>query len=264
MASTLREELVTKATQVKMLPSLQPVVGKVFGVLGDKNSSFEQLAAVAKYDQAISSKLISIANSAYYSRGTKVLNLQRAMLVMGFEEIKRIVTCLVFLDGILKRMSLRRHDFTALWRHSLYVASAAEVLSTKSLREDPENVFAVALLHDIGKIILYMNNIGYRDSLTNGEPESQCLKERELFGIDHEEIGSLMAIKWRLPEEFAQTISHHHNSGGEGTALMRFVTVADLFALNSDRDLGPEGFILEREKGMIEKDIDGIMDVLGF
>jgi putative nucleotidyltransferase with HDIG domain len=263
----VRERLLTKAKTLKVLPSLHDIIDKVFSVLNDRNSSFEQLENVVQYDQAICSKIMSIANSAYFCRGLKILNLHRAMVVIGFEEIKNIITCLVFLDEILKKMKLRQDHFRSLWHHSLYVAYSAKVLSAKTFVEDPEKTFTTALLHDVGKIILYMSYEGYGDMLEESQQSGKdlCHEEKELFGTDHQEIGYYMAVKWRFPDEFSRVIRNHHDgrSGGQCEMLLRLVRIADRFATFPDENLGMEGLILVREKERIESEIARIMELLG-
>ena len=63
---SLRDELLDKARTVKVLPAATTIVDKIFRLLNDQDSSFNQLMEVVGYDQAITSKIISIANSAFY------------------------------------------------------------------------------------------------------------------------------------------------------------------------------------------------------
>ena len=67
----LREEVLARASTTKALPTLNSVMNKLFSLMDDANSSLSQLFSIVRYDQAISSKIISIANSAYYSRGCR-------------------------------------------------------------------------------------------------------------------------------------------------------------------------------------------------
>jgi putative nucleotidyltransferase with HDIG domain len=264
---TIREELLTKAKTLRVLPTLSTVVDRVFEVLNDKNASFRELVDIVRYDQAMSSKIISIANSAYYSRGVKIMSLERAMIVIGLEELKYIVTCLVFLEGILRKLALRDDDLMELWCHSVYVAHAAKVLSTNTLVEEPEKVFTVALVHDIGKVILYMYLDEYRHLVNgcSGKRKDLCEEERSRFGIDHQEIGYYMAMKWRLPAEFGKVIRYHHGNSavGECEALLGIIRTADQFADFPDMDLGMNGQILVREKGRIDKETERISALLG-
>jgi len=265
---TIRTELLTKAKTLKVLPTLSTVVDRVFEVLNDNNASFQELVDIVRYDQSISSKIISIANSAYYSRGIKIMSLQRAMIIIGLEEIRYIVTCLAFLEGILRRLSLKEDDLHALWKHSIYVAYSAKILSANTLVEEPEKVFTLALIHDIGKLILYMHLDDYRYLIEgcNGKRKDLCGEERARFGIDHQEIGYYMSMKWRFPSEFGKIIRYHHDDGkpvGECEALLKVVKKADTFANFPDADLGMDGLILRREREKIDKETERINALLG-
>lgn len=88
-ATNSREEPINKETDLKVIPTLNGIVEKVFNVPGNDNSSLSDLGNVVQYDQAISSKIRSISNSAYYSQGIETFDLQRTMLTIGFGEEKR-------------------------------------------------------------------------------------------------------------------------------------------------------------------------------
>ncbi len=261
-----REALLAKASDLKVIPTLSHIIEKVFTILGDKNTAFSDLADVIKYDQAISSKVISIANSAYYSRGIEIYSLQRAMINIGFEEVKSIVMCLLFVENILKKLKLKEEDIGALWKHSIHVATAARLLSEKTFTEDPQKVYTISLLHDIGKVVLYIAGENYRDVLKDaeGRGKEHHVVERERYGIDHQEIGYVVSIKWKFPEEFTYAIRHHHGPapGGKYESLLRLVRTADRFASSSNQDLGPEGLILLKEQDTINKEMQKIMDFL--
>ena len=171
---SLRDELLEKAESIKVLPTLNVVITEVLRVMNDRNSSFNQLFTVVRYDQAISSKIISIANSAYYSRGWGITNLERAMVAIGFEEIKDILMCLVFLKEILNGWKLSQADLAALWTHTISVACAAKILAGRTVTADPEKAFTVSILHDMGKVIF----------ATYGEPYRRVAQEARETGRD--------------------------------------------------------------------------------
>jgi putative nucleotidyltransferase with HDIG domain len=264
-AATLREELLTRAESVKVLPTLNTIVNELFRVMNDANSSFKQLYDVVRYDQAIGSKIISIANSAYYSRGSDIVNLERAMIVVGFDEIKNIIMCLTFLKEILNRWKLSQKDLASLWTHSLMVAYAAKTLSAKTMVEDPEKVFTISVLHDLGKVLFY----AYGDEYGRVEKEAKetgkdlCFLEREFFGTDHQEVGYYISAKWRFPAEFTNVIRKHHGKAEGKIPLVDIVKLADRFVTDPRADLGPEGIILSREREWIESETRRINELLG-
>ncbi|HVN95442.1 MAG TPA: HDOD domain-containing protein [Syntrophorhabdaceae bacterium] len=255
-----------RATDLKVIPTLNGIVEKVFHVLGNNNSSFNDLCDVVQYDQAISSKIISIANSAYYSRGVEIFNLQRAMLTIGFEEVRGIVTCLMFMENILKKLKLKEQDLFTLWKHAIEVACGARTLSERMILEDAPKVYTVSLLHDLGKIVFYLSAPDYGEIMkqTKQNGKDTVAVEKEYFGIDHQELGYMIAVKWKFPHDFAHVIRYHHTSeaGDKYTTLFRLVNAANRFTHGTHNPQSPEGFILEKEKDNIGKEVDKIMDFL--
>jgi len=262
----IRDNILCKAADLKVIPTLSTIIDKVFTVLGDRNSSFSDLSDIIKYDQAISSKVISIANSAYYSRGIDIFSLQRAMINIGYEEVKGIITCLLFMENILKKLKLKEEDLLSLWKHSMHVACAAKVLSEKTLIEDPTKVYTIALLHDIGKIVFYMSTDNYCE-IVNGDgtqEKSITQTEKEHFGIDHQETGYAISLKWKLPHEFSHVIQQHHENTNKTQyeSLLKLIRAADRFVVSPDSVSGTEGYILMKEKDNIAKELNNIMEAL--
>lgn len=245
---------------------LNTIVEKIFSVLDDKNSSFSDLGEVIKYDQAISSKVISIANSAFYSRGIEIYSLQRAMLNIGYEEVKGIIMCLVFMEGMLKKLKLKEEDLFALWKHSIYVACASKMLSERTLAEDPQKVYMAGLLHDIGSVVFYMHAENYSEMVrqANIQGKSIIQIEKEVFGIDHQETGYAISVKWKFPPEFSHIIRYHHEkiTDAEYESLLKLIRAADQFSTAPSSVSGPEGYILLREKDTIADEMKNIMNIL--
>ncbi len=263
--STLREDVLARAETLKVLPTLNSVIDEVLRVLSDENSSFNRLFNVVRYDQAVSSKVISIANSAYFGRGSQITNLERAMVAIGFDEIRRIVMCLVFLKEMLHEWDLSQADLAILWTHSLSVACAAKVLAAKTMAEDREKVFTVSILHDIGKVPLFMHGDPYRKLIEEAARTGTdiCCLENETFGIDHQEVGQFMAVKWRFPQEFSAVIRKHHGRVETGEPLVDLIAKADRFVENPAADLGAEGIILRGEESLIKAETQRIGELMG-
>ena len=85
------------------------------------------------------------------------------------------------------------------------VGYAAKALSARTLVEEPEKAFTVSILHDLGKVLFYFTAISTerfeRTPMETGR--DLCVLEKETFGIDHQEVGYYISVKWRFPEEFS-------------------------------------------------------------
>jgi putative nucleotidyltransferase with HDIG domain len=251
----LREKALEWAKAAKTLPMLTGMMKQVFKTIADADSSLAQLYDVVKYDQAISAKIISIANSAYYSRGTSITSLDRAMITVGLKETKRIIVCMVFLRSIMTPWKLGQDDVAALWIHSLTVAHAARTLAEKMIVDDPEEVFTISILHDIGKVIFYALSDRYRGLANEASLIAQdvCGLERDEYGIDHQEVGHHVSIAWGFPEEFSEAILTHHSRHDGKASIIDIVRDADAFVCERD------GSVPERETAVLQNEKDRIM-----
>ena len=247
------------------LPTLNAIMDKIFRVLADDNVSFHNLFNVMRYDQAISSKIISVANSAYCGRGSQIVSLERAMMAVGVDEIRRIVMCLVFLREILSRWKMSQSDLTSLWSHTLSVACAAKTLAEKTMAEESEKAFTVSILHDIGRVPFFIYGDRYREIQEEAHTTSRdvCSIEREAFGIDHAELGYFMAVKLSFPESFSAVIRGHHGGLETMEPIVNIVMKADMFIESPDVDIGPEGVILRGEADRIKVETKRIAGLFG-
>jgi HD-like signal output (HDOD) protein len=243
-----REELLRRADGVGILPMLRNMMTEVFRILADPDSSFKHLYDVVKYDQAISSKIISIANSAYYNRGTPVTSLERGMVMIGFKEVERIIMCLVFMKQIISPWKLAQEDMAAIWGHSLLVAHAAKTLSAEMHTEESKKAFAISIVHDIGKVVFYAHDDRYRSLSDEARRDKHdvCDLERTEYGIDHQEVGHRLSVRWEFPSEFSEAILNHHSPLDGGAPVLDVLRAADAFAY------GRENILPERERTLLQ------------
>jgi len=255
-----RDILLISASELKIIPTLNNVVKKTLDLLNSSNSTLNDIFNIIKYDYAISSKIINIANSAFYSRGMKIYTLERAIVHIGFNEIKKVITSILFIDNILLKLPLQEADKYKLWIHSLNVACAGKKLAEKLNTEDRDIAFTAGLFHDLGKVVFLINSNGYNEIVDRAENDKRHIHEYEMkqYGIDHQKTGLAIATKWRLPEEIRYVISTHHDNHETSSNLVNIVRAANNFSLFHEYDGSPETGILMKEYGNIQREITDI------
>ncbi len=130
-------------------------------------------------------------------------------------------------------------ELPVLWRHTLAVAIAAQMIATRLGTVSPETALLSGLLHDLGQIALrVLLPRAYRQVLDTVETSGGGLPEaeRDLLGVDHTVLGRRLAQQWGLPEVFQNVIWLHHQAQvpegarpGAGS-LAQVVRLADLLA----------------------------------
>jgi putative nucleotidyltransferase with HDIG domain len=177
-----------KIYAIRDLPTLPAIAQKVLSLADDESAGVQKLAALISTDQALSARILSLANSAYYGHRGTISTIQQAMLVVGMNMVKQI-SLSVLVCGTIGRGGRDRSQF---WKHSFGTATASSLIAQRAGLKDDDVYFMAGLLHDIGKMILEM----YFPSETE---------------MDHTEIGAWMAERWQLPPALISAIGYHHS-----------------------------------------------------
>lgn len=261
---SVREEVATRVQILRVLPTLRTIINELLAIITNKDASLREFFNIIRYDQAITSKILGVANSVYYNRGANIVDLERAMIAIGLDEIKKIIMCVVFLKEILGAWNLNPRDLALLWAHSLSVGSAAKILDKHYGAENTEKVFTASILHDIGKVIFY----SFGDKYCRIEEDARqrgtdvCDLEKEEFGMDHQAVGFVMSKRWGFPEEICEVIRDHHGETGTPGSLVHTVSAADAFIDRPQSDTGPDGSILLDKKDTIADETRRISEYL--
>lgn len=220
-------DLRRRIEQVGELPTLPHVVQKLASMIGRPNVSAEDIGALIEKDQVLSAKVLRLANSPFYGFPSRIASVAHAVVVLGLSVVKGLTLCATAFD-MMKNAGM--HD---LWRHSLGVAITAHLLGTKAGMKNPEEAFVGGLLHDIGKVVLYVKWPDVGQQITAAaQPLSRPLmdQEKELFDVTHADVGGWLATAWHLPTSLREPILHHHNPAAAQEAQLptAIVHVADV------------------------------------
>ena len=220
--------------KIQEVPTLPTVMHRLLRVLDDPGSSAGEVEYIASHDPALSSKLLGVANSAYYGSLTKITTVDRAVVTLGFAEVRNILLGLS-LTGIFKPASFPdREEAEQLWLHSLAVAEAARLLAqaTGAMAEGP--AFTAGLLHDIGKVVM---GVFFPDAVSSlklamAEKKISFREAERQMEMDHQSVGRLVAQQWELPPLLVAVIGDHHDArpSGEHARAVCLISLADYLA----------------------------------
>jgi len=236
--------------QLGELPALPNVYLRVREAIAAPDMALETLANLIESDPSLSMRLLRVANSPLYGLATRVDTILHALTLIGTTAAHHLVlsTSLmtVFRDLPSGTVSMR-----SFWEHSLACAVAARLIAHQGGRANPEHAYLAGLLHDIGRLPLYLLEPLNMGAALRAHCEHQGHLhdlERQYLGIDHTELGAILLAHWQLPEVFRSAVSDHHtpwhslhvpetavvhvadlivNSLGLGTSGTRLVPVLD-------------------------------------
>jgi len=228
MRSISQDELLAA---LRDLPPLPSVVLELIQSLGHDELGAEQFASKISQDQALTAKTLRLANSSFYGRGRRVGSVTEAIGVLGLRTVRGVVTA-AGLAGSFGRPADFDHD--AFWRHSLASALCAQALASELGRSDADLAFTVGLLHDIGRLALASAFATAHAEVERWRREQDCPTddaERAVLGIDHAEVGGLIAGHWNFSPAIVDAIREHHAPPATaGLTLTGIAHVADAIA----------------------------------
>jgi len=229
------------------LPAMPSAMARAVPLLLDPDVDLAELEQVICQDEAMTSAVLRLANSARYGAPGQQFDLRRSIARLGREPLRRCVfeqhVCSVA-GGDNLAFGLGRG---ALWRSALAGAMAAEHLAAEHGFEQRSLAYLCGLLRDIGKLAL--DSFYGSSYLAAIEPQPEANRtfveqERRSLGFDHAKIGAELVRRWNFPERVALAIEHHHAPPppGEGhDTLFDVVHAADTICLWAGIGTGLDG-----------------------
>jgi diguanylate cyclase (GGDEF)-like protein len=208
------------------LPSLPGVAVELLAECRRPEVDIDRVSELLARDPALSAKVVGVANSSAFRRGSPVTTVRRAALALG----TGAVTALGLSFSLVSQRAARGpFDFAQYWRRGLLNAVAARALAQQA-RIDSEEAFLAGMLQDIGMLALNATVPGYADVLRESKQDHLRLErlEYEQFGAGHPEVGAWLARRWGLPDALAQAVlgSHVPLQDERGSTLGRCVAVS--------------------------------------
>jgi len=196
------------------LPTLPTIAYRVANLTSETDASVKEIAQLIEKDMALSAKILQVINSSFYSFSREIISISEAVSLMGFRQVGNLALGLSVIESFPQN-KIYGFSYREFWERSVSHAVAAVMTATHLKSNALNALFTTALLQDIGAYILvrYLP-IGYGQAIgVSGERNSHIIHaEQEVVGIDHAEVGALLAEKWRLPRAMCIAIRHHHFS----------------------------------------------------
>ena len=195
------------------VPSLPIVIQRLLA-LPESGADLRDFVELVAADQGLASRVLRLVNSAFYSLRTPLGSLPHAASILGVKTLRSMALGISVMD--IFRGSCEGFDPTRFWRHAIAVASCSRAVASRVLDDGAEEPMYVAgLLHDIGVVLLAQ--YAPRDyplalRLACDEHRQLAAVEKQLFGMDHCEVGSSLATRWRFPAEIGLAIRSHEEA----------------------------------------------------
>ncbi len=191
------------------LPTVPTLYHDICGLI-EQDASIDQIAKKIEQDQSIASKILRVANSAFY--GAKTGNITQAIMYIGLTNVKNIVLS----NSVFNEFGADKNLHYNLWEHVNITNKLMNAIYLKLLGKKVPNVFASAgLLHDVGRVIVLNYFIDVQNEMLTAVQDGpeKCITEleNEFIGTNHQLIGGYLLNWWEIPHPIVEAAMFHHD-----------------------------------------------------
>ncbi len=224
---------------IARLPAMPQILIKLIEHLQADDAGMPELAALIAKDAAMTSKILTVANSSAYHRNARVVGLEQSLVSLGTDMIKTLVIS----ESVFQTFNSFPHssstDLRGFWKGSLTTAVIARDIAKQMEYPHVEEAYLAGLLHNVGRLALlatapkeYAFNFMARDD------EDLCAVEQRTLQITHSEAGAWLIERWHLDSFLADSVLYHHEPISRVESahpLIRVVRLAHLLCFHEDQ-----------------------------
>lgn len=240
MISKLFEELKNTGE----LPSPTGVGMRILCLTQTDDWEVDDLAMVIQADQALTGRLIKLANSASSNGTETVTTVGEASLRLGAKQLSNIALGFTLIAGH-REGACERFDYDEYWSDSLARGVAASELTKAIGKFEPAQAFTCGLLSRLGELALAsVHPSDYSDlldDLSKGDADGggcdESVLESERFNINRHEVAVAMLEDWGMPTCFSESVGMYAKnepveatSSEETKELVRILQLAEVIA----------------------------------
>lgn len=243
LSDFLRNDSMKKTLkQLDSLPSMPAVYFEIVKALQSPDVSIHDVGKIISKDVALTSKILQLVNSAYFSLPRHISSPEHAAVLLGLNIIKS----LVLVSHIFKKfdkLDMPNNFLERLWAHNMMTGNLSKVIAMVESRDQKiiDNSYIAGLLHDCGKLILASSfKDKYREIVLHSHEQGIPIYsvEEEFLGITHAEVGAYLMELWGLPSQIIEAIAFHHSPSIYGDKF--FSPLAAVHIANTLDHMSPE------------------------
>jgi HD-like signal output (HDOD) protein len=255
--NTLVADALRKVTNISTLPE---VTAKIVTTVEDPKATAAALHKIVAHDPALATRILKVVNSAFYGLPGQIGSVERAIVLLGLNAIKNIAVATSL--GQLFRGVKLCEGFTAkdLWTHCIAVGVTARELARQMKVPIADEAFLAGLIHDTGLLVslqVWPDKLKLACETAQKADRDFCEVEREIVGVDHQQLGQGLAELWKFPRSCQLVSGYHHQPtalSDNNRLLVTLVFVADTLCCKQNRGFNLTALRQKYEDG-------GILDV---
>ena len=219
-----------KIQRLSNLPGLAVVKYQLIKTLNKESASINDISDIIRHDQAIASRVLAVANSAFLGFPGRIDSIEQAVMLLGFDLVRSISLA----ASIFNVFASQYGNFKQMWAHSYIVANIASRICDKTAAGERSACFLAGLLHDIGRLTLFKiasdsGMDGEVQALLNLKGDDLLRAEAGVFKCHHTDAAKWFLENLCFPEDIIVSVGAHHGiiSGGPNAKISNVIFLAE-------------------------------------
>lgn len=248
------ENMVQDVSTIHSLPFFYTQLSEA---IDHPRSSIGDIAKIISEDMGLTARILKLANSPMFGYFSKIDSITQAVTIIGVYQVRDLALAISVMD-VFKGIPEDLVNMEQFWRHSIATGLAARLLATSQREANVERFFVGGILHDIGRLVMYVRVPEIclellEEARATGELLHRC--ENERFGFDHAEVGGMLLRRWKIPPSVGEPVGAHHDCGKAShypreASIMHF---ADIIAHSLEMGNSGERFVPRLDNAVWDK-----------
>ena len=240
-----------KISTLKNLPTLPHILLKLFESCSQDSVDLIEIAAIVGKDPSLSAKILKLVNSAYFGLPQKVQEINQAVVIVGTSGIRNMAICACVYEAFPKPKKNGNFNLKMFWWHSLRCAFLSKSIASEMNSDQRDEAFVSGLLHDIGKVVLWVNcQAAYEALLGDCRGDGQQLIEGEArLGATHCEVAAWLLDRWNFQPMISDAVRYHHESPvriAQALPMTQIVCIANFLCQDTEPGMN-QGVVLAQQ-----------------
>ncbi len=259
MHAHIKQRIESTINNIAALPTMPEVATKILNMVNDPEVSFKSVAEELSKDQSMTTNILKLCNSAYFSKGKEITSIERAIVTLGIKEVTNIVMVIAakpILDKYVIGYDLGKGE---LWKQGLIVGTLSKKIALMKGRKDISDVvFTGGIIHNIGKTVIsiFVQNT-YNDILEEVQKNNVTFNEAEktIMGYSHQEISEKILDKWNFPPVLKSIVRFYAEpdlAPAEYKTEVSIVHIANTISIMAGIGIGSDGLYHQLSKIAID------------
>lgn len=202
----MKLELSQLFDEIDNVPQVPEIVKKLLSQVNDPNVDLASIAEEIEKDPIISMKILRVVNSSYFALPRKIGSLNRALVILGVKELKKLILASGLITSIPNLSGINIEDF---WLDNFRTATYAKWISEKAGLKSDDMIFTAGLINSLGNILIHLADADAAEDiqlLIDGgfsRPEA----EQQYLGFTNQEACAALCRLWNFSEDLSDTVA---------------------------------------------------------